>query len=854
MKIFKKVNLYLSFCLIFSVVIGNVSLPVFAYSKDGVSFEQNKSRIAPNSDRTIVNKINSPSREVKNFFIDSEEKFGLRKPQQAELSRKDYVEGEILVKYKSDKIDLDTFFGHASALNFTNSRSLERKEDLRKNNISVLRIKDSRTVEEKIAELKSDPNVEYAQPNFQYHPAAIETNDTDKDLLWGLYNTGQPVNGVSGVDDADIDAPEAWAINEGTTGEVIVAVIDTGVAYNHPDLADNMWDGVNCLKEDGFALGNCNHGYDFEDDDKTPLPTTSSHGTHIAGTIVAVKDNSIGIVGVAPSAKIMALKSSLTTADNVKSINFAQQNGAKIINASWGGSNSDQLLKDAIASFPGLFVVASGNESTDNDTGTHLYPSDFDLDNIVSVAATDQNDALADFSNYGATSVDVGAPGVNIYSTIPGEVSSDVLNETFESVIDPDIPVNWTKEGSPNYWGTFDFSGDKVLYGDYLNIPYANNVNSTVSLPAYDLSGSAHANIDFLTRCDTEYTADSWYDYMALEISSGDGVFFELIKWDETLLDILNGESPLDSSGGSVYYFEDLEIPSEYLTSNFKLRFRWVTDASNVPDIDYDGCWIDDVKITKTSFSDGSDEQYDYKQGTSMAAPHVAGLAGLIWGYNPELSYIEVKDAILENGDPLDSLAGKTVSGKRINAFNALNSLMSETHAISGTVKYYDGVKTVPGATVILEDGLGAQIATTTTDIGGSYQFTDVASGGDYVVRIDKDDTASGLSSADQIKIGRHKVGLEPFDTIYKIIAGDVNDSGSLTSGDQIKIGRFKVGLDASLTSGVWKFFSSDAVLDAINYLTTGLSRVYANLAADAPDQDFVGVKMGDVNNSWTSN
>lgn len=143
------------------------------------------------------------------------------------------------------------------------------------------------------------------------------------------------MRGISGTIDADIDAPEAWALNEGTNGTVIVAVIDSGVAYNHPDLLGNMWNGSSCVSDTGAALGGCNYGYDFEDSDKTPLPTTSSHGTHVAGTIAAIKNNSKGSVGVAPNAKIMAIKSSLTTVDNVKSINFARYNGAKVINASW---------------------------------------------------------------------------------------------------------------------------------------------------------------------------------------------------------------------------------------------------------------------------------------------------------------------------------------------------------------------------------------------------------------------------------------------------------------------------------------------------------------------------------------
>ena len=152
-----------------------------------------------------------------------------------------------------------------------------------------------------------------------------------------------------------------------------------------------------------------------------------------------------------------------------------------------------------------------------------------------------------------------------------------------------------------------------------------------------------------------------------------------------------------------------------------------------------------------------------------------------------------------------------------------------------------------------LENNTGIQLATTTTDAIGFYQFTGVASGGNYVVRANKSDNSIlGLSSADQIKIGRHIVGLESFNSFYKFIAGDVNNSGTLTNADQIKIGRFLVRLDSNLPSGIWKFYSNETVPTQGTYLTTGFTRIYNGLSGDKISQDFVGIKMGDVNNSWT--
>jgi len=417
--------------------------------------------------------------------------------QRKEENSQNYKDGEIIVKYKDNKVKLDTNIGSLKSLALTKNNSLEKKEDLKENNLSIFKITDNKTVEEKIIELESDPNVLYAEPNYIRYPSLINTNDTFKGELWGLDNTGQTVNTISSTIGADIDAPEAWAINEGTNASVIVAVIDTGVGYNHPDILANMWDGSNCKDQNRATIvGGCNHGYDFESNDTIPLPAINKpHGTHVSGTIASIKNNSRGTIGVAPNAKIMAIKFGFNVNDEIKAINFAIKNGAKIINASFGGATYSQSEYDAINLFKqsgGVFVAASGNDSFDNDT-IPVYPASYNLDNIISVAATDQKDSLATFSDYGNVSVDVGAPGVNIISL-----------------------------------------------------------------------------------------------------------------------------------------------------------------------------------LTNT---DGSDEIYGYGSGTSMAAPHVSGLAALIWGMRPSLTYNQVKNIILTTGDSLSSLNGKTVSGKRINAYKALDNV-----------------------------------------------------------------------------------------------------------------------------------------------------------------------------------
>ena len=276
-----------------------------------------------------------------------------------------------------------------------------------------------------LARMKSHPAVETAQYNYIY-TADLFSTDPDFGRLWGLHNTGQ----TGGVADADIDAPEAWDI---TTGDpnIVVAVIDTGVDYNHPDLAANMWVNTgeiagNGIDDDNNGCIDDIHGCDFLNGDGDPMDD-NGHGTHVSGTIAGVGDNSIGVAGVSWKARIMALKflganGSGSTEDAFAAINYATAMGARIMNNSWGGGAFDQALLDAIEAARDqgvLFVASAGNSSIDTDSNT-VYPAGYDVDNIIAVAATDHNDSPASFTNYGQTSVDLGAPGVNTYSTLPG--------------------------------------------------------------------------------------------------------------------------------------------------------------------------------------------------------------------------------------------------------------------------------------------------------------------------------------------------------------------------------------------------------------------------------------------------
>ncbi|NOZ53313.1 MAG: S8 family serine peptidase, partial [Gammaproteobacteria bacterium] len=284
----------------------------------------------------------------------------------------------------------------------------------------LVKLPSDMSVDEALAILKQDSDVEVAEPNYEVSIAATP-NDPRYPELWNMHNIAQ----TGGTPDADIDGPEAWDITTGD-GNVIIGVIDTGVDYTHEDLKDNMWTNPgeipgNGIDDDGNGYVDDVHGYDFVNDDGDPMDD-HGHGTHVAGTIAGVGDNNIGVVGVNWNAKIAGIKflpavGSGSTAGAINSIIYANNNGIKITNNSWGGGHFSQALLDAINA-GGLFVAAAGNARTNTDN-VSFYPAAYISDNIISVAATDHNDALASFSNYGLTSVDLAAPGVRILSTVP---------------------------------------------------------------------------------------------------------------------------------------------------------------------------------------------------------------------------------------------------------------------------------------------------------------------------------------------------------------------------------------------------------------------------------------------------
>ena len=278
------------------------------------------------------------------------------------------------------------------------------------------------TVTQTLESLATDMRVAYAEPDYLLTTNVIP-DDTDFSQQYSLNNVGQ-FNGTAG---ADISALNAWDIQTGT--DVVIAVIDSGVDYTHPDLRDNIWINTaeipnNRIDDDQNGRIDDVRGWDFSNNDNDPMDD-NNHGTHVAGVIGAKGNNASGITGINWNVRIMPLKfmnarGSGRTSAAIRALEYAVRNGAKISNNSWGGGPFSQALFDAIQSANNaghIFVTAAGNDGINNDQTAH-YPSSFNLPNVIAVAATDRNDRLASFSNFGARSVDLAAPGVNILSTI----------------------------------------------------------------------------------------------------------------------------------------------------------------------------------------------------------------------------------------------------------------------------------------------------------------------------------------------------------------------------------------------------------------------------------------------------
>lgn len=333
----------------------------------------------------------------------------------------DFVQGELLVRFASGTSTLQREQTVAALGGTISRRTYALVKDLR-----LVRLGAGRTVEDALPAFNAAPGVLYAEPNYLVRANETVPDDPRFGELWGMKNAGQS----GGTVGADIRATDAWEVNTGD-GSVIVAISDSGVDYNHEDLAANMWINSgeipgNGIDDDGNGYVDDVYGINAVTGSGDPMDD-HNHGTHVAGTIGAVGNNSIGVAGVSWNVQLMAVKFLKSngygsTGDGILTIDYAVANGARVINASWGGGGYSQALKDSLiaAGDAGvLFCAAAGNDN--EDIADHPnYPASFHLTNMIVVMSTDRNDNRSSFSTYGATGTDIAAPGSSILSTRRG--------------------------------------------------------------------------------------------------------------------------------------------------------------------------------------------------------------------------------------------------------------------------------------------------------------------------------------------------------------------------------------------------------------------------------------------------
>jgi subtilisin family serine protease len=528
-----------------------------------------------------------------------------------------YKEGEVLVKFKKNVT-------RAQAWMMANDLAAEPVKEFTilsrmRQSVYFLIASAQRSTRQLLDDMRARPEVEAVSPNYRRRLQRLP-NDPKFNQLWGMNK---------------IKAADAWEKNIGSAG-VVLAVLDTGVDYNHEDLAANMWRNTgeiagNGIDDDGNGFVDDVYGYDFAADnngghDSDPMDV-DSHGTHVAGTMAAVGNNGIGVCGINWNARIMALKGfrpdlSIYDSDSIEAIEYAvlmkRDYGINLvaINASFGGGGNNQLQKDAIAEAGNLgiaFVCAAGNDGADNDTAP-FYPAAYDLPNIIAVAASDANDQLASFSNYGANSVDIAAPGVDIFSTVPTGMGHEASLTSGASVYKA-IPM--------------EYAGSTLAIGLTRQL-----VDCGSGLDSSFFPAAVDGNIALIER--------------------GDKTFKEKT---------LNAQKA--GAVAAVIYNNEAGI----FTGTLGEAGDWIPVVSLARE---DGL-LEKAQgihlVTVFVFL----SNYEVMDGTSMAAPNICGALGLLAAQYPADSMDKRIARIYSAADRLDSLDGKMKTGARLNLARSIS-------------------------------------------------------------------------------------------------------------------------------------------------------------------------------------
>ena len=540
------------------------------------------------------------------------------------LGATNYVEGEVIITFKPSAglMSTEGMPGHRQ-MKFT--RRFNALSQKRGRQFGVVR-GTNQTTAALIAELQQDPSVETVEPNYLRRvTGSVPPNDPFVPEMWGLQNTGQGVNGTVGTSGADIKFMTAWPLARPTTNSIVVGIIDTGVYYTHPDLASNMWVNPgeipgNSVDDDGNGFVDDVYGWNFSDGNANPTDS-GHHGTHVAGTVAASGNNQMGVIGVDFQAKIMALRASsdgqyLSDSAIIGAIDYAilmKSRGVNIValNASFGGPDFSSAEKAAVQSAGDagiVFCAAAGNDWSDNDS-IPAYPASFRLTNMIVVAATDEYDDLAWFSNYGDNTVDLAAPGVDILSASPPTTSA-----------------------ADNYLGALVRQGGSNFNANGLTFA---NTNDGVTATIYDCgignSGEfpapVNGNIALIQRGTLTF-AEKVSNAMAAGARAA-------IIYNNASGNFLG---TLGSSGSW--------IPAVSISQADGLALKALLPTTGT--------------VVHSSI-------YQYLDGTSMATPHVAGAVAFAAMNFPSDTVTQRVQRVIASVDVLPSLAGLVVTGGRLN-------------------------------------------------------------------------------------------------------------------------------------------------------------------------------------------